>query len=228
MGIKDIYHWFDKRLNDPVWLTRTFRDQHKSMKEIASMIGCSEKLVNKKLESNGITMPDQILDVHTGSFHFAKRFVVIIAKPYIKKIQRSVDTIYNRTKARNTNIFKTIIADMERLDDDTGTSSFISLGYTRKALYLLAARFLVCLYEYDTYYSERMDYVLKRVVEKKDELYFDAQANPESWYPHRDYRIQVTNMFTRNTRVGEKSHYLLASKCIITEKEKEKEEHPLS
>ncbi len=222
--IKDLYRQFDKRLNDPVWLTRTFRDEHKSMKEIASMIGCSEMLVNKKLESNGITMPDQILDVHTGSFHFSKGFIVVLAKPYIKKIQRSVDTIYNKTKARNTGIFKNIIADMERLDDDNGTSSFVSLGYTRKALYLLAAKFLVCLYEYDTYYSERMDYVLKRILEQKEGFYLDAQAEPENWYPHRDYKTQVINMFARNTIKDEKSYYSPASEFFGIPKKEEKKE----
>lgn len=220
--IKDLYYRFDARLNDPVWLTKKYRDEHMTEKDIAELIGCSEKLAHKRLHSLAVLNADQILDVHTGFFHFAKEFIMLLAKPYIKRIKQAVDTTYDRTKSRNAGIFKKIISDMERLDADDGFSSSKPLGMTRKAFYILAGKFLVCLYEYDIYYSERMDYVLKKVLEQKDSFYLDLQANPENWYPHRDYKTQVINMLARNTEVGEKSYYVKASEFFdLKKKQKE-------
>ncbi len=223
MNIKDIYLRLDKRLNDPVWLTRKLHDEHMSEKDIAKLIGCSEKLVHKKLYSLAVLNPDRILDVHTGYFHYAKEFIMLLAKPYIKKIQQAVDTTYHRTKSRNSGIFKSIITDMEQLDEDDGYSSSKPIGTTRKGFYLLAAKFIVCLYEFDTYYSERIDYVLMRVLEKSDDFYLDEQAYPENWHPHRNNKIQVINTLRRNTRKGEASYYMGASELFDLKKNNKEE-----
>lgn len=221
--ISDLYRRYDKRLNDPVWLTKKLHDEHIPEKDIARLIGCSEKLVHDKLNSLAILNPDRIMDVHTGFFHYAKEFIMLIAKPYLRRVQQAVDTTYHRTKSRNSGIFKSIISDMERLDKDDGYSSSKPLGTTRKGFYLLASKFIICLYEFDTYYSERIDYALKRVLEQRDDFYIDEQSDPENWHPNRKYKIQVINMFRRNTVKGEASYYMSAADFFDLKKEKKEE-----
>lgn len=84
---------------------------------------------------------------------------------------------------------------MDEQDRDTETrySTFYKL-MPRKALYLLAMKFFICLYEFDPYYAERIDYVLKRTLDHKDELYLDETANPQNWYPNRNTKLWVTRI----------------------------------
>ena len=60
---------------------------------------------------------------------------------------------------------------------------------TRKETWVAGAHFGIVLADIDVEYAERIDYFLRRVIERQGEFYFDAQSNPENWYPHRDEKI---------------------------------------
>lgn len=217
--IKGLIARWDRRLNDPEWLSQKFHSEHLSESEIADIIGCSPELVHEKLTKLFLTGADKIGAVYTGRFHvLAKRAIVWFAKPYIKNIQQTVDEIYDKTKARNSNLFKDILVQMEQLDRDTGYSSAKDLGVTRKEFYILLAKFLICLYEYDTYYSERIDYILKEVIAKRDEFYLDEFANPENWSPNRNFKTLAKYIVARNTPKGELVIVVNASEIIKKKK----------
>lgn len=221
--IKSFFARFDRRLNDPKWLSQKYHEENRSVQAIADIVGCDTELVQRKLQKLGLLGRDKILDVYTGRFHgFGKKAVIILMKPHIKKVETTVDEIYTKTKSRNCKIFKEILSDMERLDKDTGSSSALSFGLTRKAFYILLAKFLICLYDYDTYYAERIDYILKETLKRKDEFYLDEQSNPENWCPNRTHRMLTIYIFARNLPKGEQCIVVNASDLIKAKEEKEK------
>lgn len=205
MTFMDLYHTFDRRLNNPVWLCDRLGMGNEN--DIAHEIGCSANLVRRKVADLNIKVSmDRIFDVHTGYFHWCKRFFMPLLKTHIKKIQSGVDSVYSKTKSQNSEIFKKIIEDMDMLDDDTEKSTFGNTGMTRKEAYLLLMKFVVCLYEYDMYYAERIDYILKRLREEQSELYSDTIGdigNPKAWYPHRPTRAAYLYMKHRNKKMGD-------------------------
>lgn len=201
--IIDSYHQlFNKRLNDPVWLIDQVPSA--SAKQIAETLGCSEQLVRKKINKVFET-PDRVFSTYTGFFHNSKWLIYPLIRKPLKKIQQGIDSVYPKTKSRNATIFKDLILELEIFDDDKGDGNFIMhhvrlLGMSRKAMYLLMLKFLVCLYEYDNYYAERADYFLKRVLDRQAEIYLDEQAKPENWHPHRNIRVSGRYMILRNRK----------------------------
>ncbi len=202
--LADAWYSHDKRLNDPVWLIDQLTTKQQTEANIAKLIGCSEWLVHEKAK-NVFQLPDKIFDVYTGFFHSIKWLIYPLLKQPIKKIQQGIDSVYGKTKSRNAGIFKDIILEMETLDDDTGDGNFImhhvlQLGLSRKQLYILILKFMVCLYNYDAHYAERGDYFIKRILERQSEIYLDDVAKPENWHPHRNNKLMIQYMMLRNQK----------------------------
>lgn len=200
----DIYKRYDKRLNDPLWLYDAIRCG-KSEVLIAHEIKCSITLVHAKITEK-LAHPDQGLGIYTGYFHSVKWLVYPLIKRSLKQIEKGVDSVYDKTTSRNSKIFKTIIQEIEDADEDIGDGNFIMhhvklLGISRKQLYILILKFMICLYEYDWHYTERADYALMRLLEMKDEIYIDkAIADPANWYPHRNNAAYLKYLVQRNQR----------------------------
>lgn len=186
---KNIYYRFKyPELNDYTWMQTKLKIENKTEQDCADILGCDLSLIIKKRDEYGLNLNDRVFNVYTGRFHaLAKhRGIVALAKPFIKNIEKTVDEIYNRTTSINSRIFKEIITDMEKVDRDVEDSSAKVLGYGRKAFYLLMMKFVICLYEFDTYYAERIDYCLMLLLEKKEEIYLSPiTTNPAHHYPTR-------------------------------------------
>jgi hypothetical protein len=177
-----------RELSDPAWLQQKFVNEKRSPDDIAGIIGCDVSVVNKKLVIFGLMATDTVFGVYTGRFHTLAKHkgIIKLMKPFIRNIETTTDEIYTRTASINSRIFKEILDDVEKVDRDVQDSSAKVLGFTRKYFYLLMAKFIICLYEFDTYYAERMDYILLRVLERKEEFYLSAiTTNPGHWYPTR-------------------------------------------
>lgn len=187
--LSDIYYNLRyKELSDPAWMQQKFVNEKRTPDEIAAHVGCDVDLINKKLKVFGLTGSDKLFGVYTGRFHILAKHkgIVKLVKPFIKNIQTTTNEIYTQTSSINTRIFKEILEDVNKVDRDIQDSSAKVLGFSRKYFYLLMAKFMICLYEYDTYYAERMDYILLRILERKEEFYLSAiTTNPEHWYPTR-------------------------------------------
>lgn len=147
---------------------------------------------DKKIEQ------DEILGVETKVFHYSKSIIGLIVKPLMPKIQKGTDSVYDKTKSVNAKLFKEIIAELEEKDKDVGGSTGSIAGYTRKQFYILIAKFFVCLYEYDIFYSERIDFVIARLFEQGDRIYLDEQRNPLNWYPNRNTQLLTVHVLRRN------------------------------
>ena len=125
-----------------------------------------------------------------------------IMKPAMKHIEETTEEIYCRTTSRNSALLKHIVAELEKSDQDMGESSGRMFGRTRKEFYILMMKFLICLYEYDTYYAERMDYVLKRVLQNQENIFLsDEMTDPNNWYPNRKHEVLLRYMQFRITGV---------------------------
>lgn len=186
--IKTLYYSLRYRDLNPPWLQQKLITEDRSPAEIADIIGCNVDLINEKIIEYGLNAKDDVFGIYTGRFHqLAKhRGVVALVKPFIKNIETTTDEIYTRTKSINSKIFKDILIDVQNVDRDGGKSSGAVLGYPRKAFYFLMTKFIICLYEFDVYYAERMDYILMEVLERKEEFYLSPiTTNPENWYPTR-------------------------------------------
>lgn len=186
---KNLYYRFKyPELNNYTWIMQKLRIENKTPEEIAAILGCNIELIMKKRDEFGLSAPDRVFNVYTGRFHMLgkHRGIVALIKPFVKNIEKSVDEIYGRTTSINSRIFKEIVTDMEKVDRDVEDSSAMVLGYGRKAFYILMMKFVVCLYEYDTYYAERMDYALMQLLSRKEEIYLSPiTTNPAHHYPTR-------------------------------------------
>jgi len=198
MNIKDIFYTWDHRLNDPVWMLKQLQTPYMPY-EIANMIGCSEELVNRKIEHMHLfECKDTIFNTYTGYFHYTKKFITPLLRPYIKKISQGIDTIFDRCSSKNSKIFKKILQELDELDKDHEPSALAGLGMNRKEGYILAMKFMICLYEYDSYYIERMEYIMKRIMEEKENINVDNDvANPDNWYPNRNIPVFTKFMMNR-------------------------------
>lgn len=190
MILKDIYYYFfNKKLQDHIWLNHQICHLHNTPSDIIKLAGCSHKSLKWKethFRKKGLIMKDELGGIHTGTFHaVGKKLVILILQPFIPKITKIVNQYYPKVKSRNARIFSTIINEMESVDRDEGSSMAKRLKLTRKQFYLLAAKFTIVLYEFDSYYAERMDFILKRVTEQHDKFYLDELANPKYWAPYR-------------------------------------------
>ena len=169
-----------------------------SPEEIAHKMNLSIDETKKKLikydimREDGSVIPGTFLGVFTGRFHYAKADLIAVIKTIkrTEKVIKRTDELYHQTKSINAKIIKEILAEMYAVDKDIDEmSAGVALGMTRKETWNAGAHFGIVLYDIDMVYAERIDYLLKRIIERKDEFYFDAQSNPENWYPTRDNKI---------------------------------------
>ena len=169
-----------------------------SPEEIAYKMNWDIDKTKKKLieydimREDGSVIPGTFLGVFTGRFHYAKADLISAIKiiKQTDKVVKRTDELYTQTKSINAGIVKEILAEMYVVDKDTDEmSAGAALGMTRRETWNAGAHFGIVLYDIDMVYAERIDYLLKRIIERRDEFYFDAQSNPENWYPHRDNKI---------------------------------------
>ena len=168
------------------------------LKDIAKYLNCSVESVKEKLikydmmQPNGKVTPGTFIGVFTGRFHYAKADLIaaISAISRVNKVVKRTDEIYMQTKSVNARILKDIIDEMNELDDDRDElSAGAALGMTRKETWQAGAHFGIALYDVDMLYSERIDYLIKRIIERRGEFYFDQHSDPKNWYPHRDKKL---------------------------------------
>jgi len=169
-----------------------------SPEDIAKMLNCSVEDVKRKLinydmmRPDGTPTPGTFLGVFTGRFHYAKADLIAAIKSIrrTEKVVKRTDELYTQTKSVNARILKEILAEMDEADDDTDEfSAGAVLGMTRKETWLAGAHFGIVLYDIDIVYAERMDHLLKCIIERGGEFYFNDQCKPENWYPHRDNKV---------------------------------------
>jgi len=186
-----------KRSNEEEILQLLFIHRHATPAEIAKQLNSSEEAIRKKLidydlmQPNGKVKPGTFLGIFTGRFHYAKADLIAAIKTIhrTEKVMKRTDEIYTQTKSVNARIMKEIIAEMDAQDNDTEDSAGAALGMTRKETWLAGAHFGIVLYDIDVLYAERIDYFLKRIIERGGEFYFNDQCKPENWYPNRDNNI---------------------------------------
>lgn len=188
--VKDIYYYFfSEKLNKGYWLTTQIHAKKRSHTDIAEEIGCSVKCIDKKVtkrRKQGYISPDVLGGVHTCRFHMlSKSRLVFVFKLFKSKLIGPVDELYPQLKSRNAKIFAKILLEMEQKDQDTGNSAGFKAGFSRKDFYILAGKFIIVLYEFDSYYSERMDYFLKRVLDHCGTFFLDDMCDPSNWHPNR-------------------------------------------
>lgn len=191
------------KLSNPAWLQQKHIYEGRSAESIAKELGVSTEFVDKKLVVFGLNAKDAIVGVYTGRWHsLAKKGLMRVMKPAIRHIEETTDEVYCRTTSRNSTIFKHIISEMEDIDRDIGESSGRIFDRTRKQFYILMAKFMICLYEYDTYYAERMEYALKRILQNRENIYLSEEMlNPINWYPNRSHEVLLRYMQFRITGV---------------------------
>ena len=169
-----------------------------SPEEIAYKMNWDIDKTKKKLieydimREDGSVIPGTFLGVFTGRFHYAKADLISAIKTIKKteKVIKRTDELYTQTKSVNAGIVKEILAEMYAVDKDTDEmSAGAALGMTRRETWNAGAHFGIVLYDIDVVYAERIDYLLKKIIERKDEFYFDVQSDPENWYPNRDNKI---------------------------------------
>lgn len=216
-NLKSFVSSFDRRLNRYEWLHRKFHTEHKTIADIATIIGCSPETVQKKLGKHNLLGRDKILDVYTGRFHSSKHLIMkLLKKRYLGKIEQSIDEIYPRITSRNPLILKDIIDRVETLDQDTGTSAGGVLGMSRKETYILGSKFGICLFDVDSQYEERIDWIIREIIRRRDEFFFDESSNPENWFPNRSFDMWTKHFFAKRTKLGEQIFFVNASDATIT------------
>ena len=166
--------------------------------EIADKMNLSVDETKKKLikydimREDGSVIPGTFLGVFTGRFHYAKADLIAAIKTIkrTEKVIKRTDELYHQTKSINAKIMKEILTEMYDADKDTDEiSAGAALGMTRRETWNAGAHFGIVLYDIDMIYAERIDYFLRRIIERKNEFYFDVQSDPENWYPTRDNKI---------------------------------------
>lgn len=208
---------FDRRLNDCDWMNRKYHLEHRTIPEIAAIVGCSEKVARKKLHNHRLLGRDKILNVYTGLFHESKHLIMkLLKKRYLGKIEHHIDGVYPKITSRNPLILKEILEEMAELDQDVGVSSGQALGMSRKETYVLGGKFGICLYDYDSQYEERIDWFLREIIRRQDEFLFDECSNPENWFPNRDVALFNRHFFAKRTKVGEPIFFVDVSKATVT------------
>ena len=169
-----------------------------SQEEIAHKMSWSIDKTKKKLikydimKEDGSVIPSTFLGVFTGRLHYAKADLIAVIKTIkqTEKVIKRTDELYPQTKSINAKIMKEILAEMYVVDKDTDEmSAGAALGMTRRETWNAGAHFGIVLYDIDVVYAERIDYFLRKIIERRDEFYFDAQSDPENWYPNRDNKI---------------------------------------
>lgn len=165
-----------------------------SPKGIAHYLNKPEEEITKKLIDsdimlpNGMKVPGTFMGMFTGRFHFAKADLIaaLSSIKQTKKVLNRTDELYAQNVSINAKIIKQILLEMETQDQDSEElSAGAALGMTRKETWMKGAHFGVVLHDVDMVYAERIDYLLRRIIERQDEFYFDEHSNPENWYPHR-------------------------------------------
>lgn len=174
-----------------------FIDRNLNEIQIAEILRMDVNEVKRKLIENNITHPtghilnDSFMGIYTGAFHATKAKLINILKiaKESSNIIKQTDEISAQTLSINALVLKKIINKMETLDQDTGESAGAALGLTRAQTLYKGLKFGLVLEDIDVFYSERGDYLLKKIIEHKDEFYFDQQSEPENWHPNRDSQM---------------------------------------
>lgn len=188
----------DKERDEERLLELLFVHRRMTPKGIAHYLHQDVRAVTKKLIeydimlSNGNQVPGTFMGMFTGRFHYAKADLISALQTVgqTKKVLDRTDELYAQNVSINAKIIKQILLEMETQDRDSEElSAGAALGLTRKETWVKGAHFAVVLHDIDMVYSERIDYLIKRVIERKDEFYFDEHSNPENWYPHRKENI---------------------------------------
>lgn len=208
---------FDSRLNDYTWMHNKFHVENKTIKEMSDLICCSPDIIQNKLKKHKLLGRDKILTTYTGRFHAGKHLIMkLLKKRYLKKIEQYIDEVYPKIESCNPLLLKDILTLMEKLDGDRGISAGKALGMTRKETYLLAAKFLICLHEYDSQYEERIDWFIHEIICRRDEFFFDESANPCNWFPNRDFRVWQKHFFAKRCKPSEKIFFVSSADATIT------------
>lgn len=186
------------RNNEEDLLQLLFIHRKATPEEIAKQLNSNVEDIKEKLiaydlmKPDGKVKPGTFLGIFTGRFHYAKADLIAAIKAVRQtgKVIKRTDEIYTQTKSINARILKEIVAEMDEADNDTDEfSAGAALGMTRKETWQAGAHFGIVLYDIDMVYAERIDYLLKRIIERGGEFYFNAQSDPENWYPTRDNKI---------------------------------------
>jgi len=214
---KAFIHAFDRRLNSVEWLAQKFHTEQKTIAEIAGVIGCSPETVQKRLRKHNLLGRDKILTTYTGRFHSSKHLIMkLLTKRYLPTIKKSIDDVYPKITSRNPLILKDILDEMAVLDQDGGSSSGRAIGMSRKDVYVLCGRFGICLYDYDSQYEERIDWLIREIIRRQDDFFFDECSNPENWFPNRKHDMWTKHFFAKRTKVGEPIFFIRANEATIT------------
>lgn len=217
-NLKAFVSSFDQRLNRYEWMHQKFHTEHKTVAEIADIVGCSPETVQKKLQKHDLLGRDKILNVYTGRFHSSKHLIMkLLKKRYIDKIERYVKEVYPRIETNNALVLQEILDSMIELDQDHENSSGGVLGMSRKETYALGGKFGICLYDYDDLYEERINWFLQEVIRRRDEFIFDESCLPENWYPNRKYGTHTRHFFTARAKPGEQVIFVNASEVLKKE-----------
>lgn len=192
---------YSGKLANPAWLQQRHIYEGRSVEDIAKELNVSTEFIEKKINAFGLNAKDAIVGVYTGRWHsLAKKGAMRIMKPAIKQIEETTEEVYCRTTSRNSALFKHILVELGDIDKDTGESSGRIFGKTRKQFYILMMKFMICLYEYDTYYAERMEYVLHRILQNQENIYISKEmSDPDNWYPNRSHEVLLRYMQFRIT-----------------------------
>ena len=175
--------------------------------EIALQMNLTVDQVKSKLFEYGITaqagtlINETYMGIFTGRLHMAKADLISLlnTRKRATKVITRTEEVYAQTASINARIIKEILLEMETQDRDSEEfSAGAALGLTRKNTWLAAAKFGTTLYDIDTVYAERIDFMVKQIITRQDEFYFDEQSNPENWYPHRKDNIFAKYIFGRS------------------------------
>jgi len=199
----------DRRLRDADWLYQAYHVEKKTVAQIAKETHSSEDFVLHELTRNKLMGRDSFNGRYTGLFHMVtKKWIIRLLRPIIKKkIIKIIDAEYSHIESRNAKAIKSIIDRMISVDQDTESSSGTEIGLNRKDTYILAAKFCAVLFECDTYYSERIDWVIGEIIDRRHEFYFGEQKNPENWHPNRKPHIIGEYIAMRNADPDEECSF---------------------
>jgi len=199
MNIYNRFRYPELYRNHTFLVTR-FVHEGRSPEDIAKIVGCNVDLVNKRLLHYGVNNREYLMKVYTGRFHAIAKHMgfVKLVKPFIKNIETTTDEIYPRLTSINAKMFRDILDETHEECRDTGSSSGHVLGYPRKAFWYIIGKFVICLYDFDSYYAELFDRMIYKLMLRMDEVFLSSiTCDPANHYPTRSKRMLSAYMITR-------------------------------
>lgn len=191
---------YPELFRDHTFLVTRFVHEGRTPEDIAKIVGCSVNLVNDRLLHYGVNNREYLMKVYTGRFHAIAKHMgfVKLVKPFIKNIETTTDEIYPRLTSINAKIFRDILDEVVDEDRDDGDSSGGVLGYSRKKFYHIIGKFVICLYDFDSYYAERIDRLIYKFMLRMDEVFLSSiTCDPANHYPTRTSAMLSAYMITR-------------------------------